>query len=82
MSREYASYRHLRHRPTPVRGPIFQSYLTFRRYLSRISLVDAGAVLLVWGNILGLIAYPAVAHYRSAAKADRPAAMMEHLASK
>jgi len=59
MSRAISSHRFPRERTLVEHGPISHALLSLRRYVSRMSLIDAAAVLLVWGNIIGLIAYPA-----------------------
>lgn len=68
MSREYANYHRLRERNQIARGPLSQAAFSMRRYLSRMSLVDFAAVVLIWGNLIGLIAYPALGHFRVSAK--------------
>ena len=78
MSREYATYHRLRERNQVARGPLSQAAFNVRRYLSRMSLVDFAAVLLIWGNLIGLIAYPALGHFHVSAKASQPAPVIKH----
>jgi hypothetical protein len=74
MSRELCTPRFRRERTLRERGPLAEAFFTARRYMSRMSWTDAGALLLVWGNIIGLIAYPVLAGSDTSAKEHRQAA--------
>ena len=68
MTRALSSRRFSRERVLRERGPLSAALFSARRTLSRMSLVDVAAVLLVWGNILGLIAYPVFAGHAPTGK--------------
>ena len=74
MSRELSSPRFRRERTLRERGPLAEAAFNVRRYVSRMSWADAGALLLVWGNIIGLIAYPVLAGNDTSGKENRQAA--------
>lgn len=82
MTREHQTHRHLRQRATPVRSPLSQAAFNVRRYISRMSLVDAAAVILIWGNIIGLIAYPALGHLHASTKSAPPAPVVKLVSHK
>lgn len=79
MLRDNSSNRPIRRRTIQQRDPLSQATFNIRRSLSRVSLVDAGAVLLVWGNIVGLIAYPFLADHEFSKKTAHKAAAVKQI---
>ena len=62
MSHKHTSQRFHRERTSHPQRPLGHAVLRTRRALSRMSWLDAGAVILIWGNLIGLIAYPNLIH--------------------